>query len=420
MPLPVLTGVVFDMDGTLTIPNLDFAKMYERCGVCISDDLLAEVAAMPEESRRAATSVIEDMEAEGRRTLALAPGAVELAQWLGAHGVPTALVTRNTAATVDALAVDLWAPAGLPPFSRTVSRDSDPGLPAKPHPAALNAIAAGWGRSLPAPGLLMVGDSPANDVAFGRAAGVATALVDSGRRFAEGGADGGADVRVDCLVRLPRELWRRFRIAGALGTDAPLAKHAAPAPASPASQAAARGDAVALAALAAADPGALVAADSASGGFAGNTPLIWAAEGGSVEAVAVVLAACAALNAAAGCTAATGSSGRLFLNHQGFLGATAVSRAARRGHADCLAALLAAGADPDLANVKLQAPLHFAAFKRHPACAAALLAAGASPLALDRKGRTPGQDTADPALAATLAEAEEARIAQVAGFLREI
>ena len=49
LPLPVLTGVVFDMDGTLTIPNLDFAKMYKRCGVCISDDLLAEVAAMPEE-----------------------------------------------------------------------------------------------------------------------------------------------------------------------------------------------------------------------------------------------------------------------------------------------------------------------------------------------------------------------------------
>ena len=30
---PALRGVVFDMDGTLTKPNLDFTEMYRRCGV---------------------------------------------------------------------------------------------------------------------------------------------------------------------------------------------------------------------------------------------------------------------------------------------------------------------------------------------------------------------------------------------------
>ena len=29
---PVLRGVIFDMDGTLTKPNLDFTEMYRRVG----------------------------------------------------------------------------------------------------------------------------------------------------------------------------------------------------------------------------------------------------------------------------------------------------------------------------------------------------------------------------------------------------
>ena len=61
---PVLRGVVFDMDGTLTIPNLDFKKMYSRCGVDLSDDLLAAIARMPAEQAAAANAVIGEMEAE--------------------------------------------------------------------------------------------------------------------------------------------------------------------------------------------------------------------------------------------------------------------------------------------------------------------------------------------------------------------
>ena len=41
----------------------------------------------------------------------------------------------------------------------------------------------------------------------------------------------------------------------------------------------------------------------------------------------------------------------------------------------------------------MQTPLHFAAFKRHEDAARVLLEAGANPRALDRKGRTPDQDT---------------------------
>ena len=70
-----------------------------------------------------------------------------------------------------------------------------------------------------------------------------------------------------------------------------------------------------------------------------------------------------------------------------------MSRAARRGHADCLRLLATAGADLDIGNKKMQYPLHFAAFKENLKCVQILLEHGANTLVLDRKGRTPSQDT---------------------------
>lgn len=192
-----LHGVVFDMDGTLTVPNLDFAEMYRRCGVSMNEDILCAVSKMQPAQSADATAIIEEMEAEGARTLELMPGTVELARWLADRGVPTAIVTRNSASTLEHFLDNLWLPAGLAAFSPAISRDGEvitggntstplPPLPAKPDPAALLAITAKWGIQ-PGPSVLMVGDSPSNDIAFGIAAGVSTALLDTGRRYAEGG-----------------------------------------------------------------------------------------------------------------------------------------------------------------------------------------------------------------------------------------
>ena len=133
---PKLRGVIFDMDGTLTKPNLDFKEMYERCGVPRSQDILEAIARMPPAEAATANAVIDEMEAEGRRTLELFPGAAECCMWLQRHGIKTALVTRNTALTVAHLHQELW-PAGLQPFAPTISRD-DAGVPPKPDPTALH------------------------------------------------------------------------------------------------------------------------------------------------------------------------------------------------------------------------------------------------------------------------------------------
>lgn len=369
------------MDGTLTRPNLDFAEMYRRCNVDRKCDILKEIASMPPAEQTAAQAVVDEMEAEGRRTLQLMPGAAELAGWLQRHGIPMALVTRNTAATVDHLHTALWTPQGLTAFEPAISRD-DATLPAKPDPAALSAIAAAWDVPL-GPEVLMVGDSPSNDVGFGKAAGVSTALLDSGRRVLEGGDSGGADLVVDALSRLPHRLFQAFEIRSEAA--APLGKYPKPSPISAACMAAAAGDCAALSRL---TPQELTAIDPETG----NSPLIWAADAGHADAVEVLLSQGADPN------------------QRGYLGATAVARACRAGHVGVLQQLLAAaGVDPNLANEKMQTPLHFAAFKRKPEAVALMLAHPAcNPFVLDRKGRTPAEDTSDDAIRAAIVAAQEA------------
>ena len=383
--LPVLRGVVFDMDGTLTKPNLDFAEMYQRCGVPMSVDLLVAVAAMNPEAQQSATAVIDEMEEEGRRTLELLPGTVEFAQWLASHGVPTALVTRNSAKSIDHLNQALWQPAGLPPLSPAYSRE-DP-FPAKPSPNAMFAIARSWDVPL-GEGLLMVGDSPSNDISFGKAAGVATALLDTGRAHVEGNggkpAGGGADYIVQSLAELPELLAAHYRISPVSANAPPLTKYPKPTPESAAAVAAVSGDCNVLRALPETEIDAVDAA--------GNSPLLWAADAGQNEAVALLLQRGADPNA------------------RGFLGATALGRACRRGSADTVRALLESEALDclDVPNDKFQFPLHCAAFERDMECVRLMLDAGASTTVLDRKGRTPAEDTKDPVIRNAILE-ERAR-----------
>lgn len=381
---PKLRGVVFDMDGTLTVPNLDFKTMYAKCGVPLTEDLLAAVASMPDEKKTFANGVIEAMEEEGRRTLQLSAGVVEMAKWLDSHDIPCAMVTRNTQATVDSFFSQLWKPAGLKQFSIALSRDSSLNLPAKPDPASLFFIAEQWGVSLPSEELLMVGDSPSNDVGFGKAAGIATALVDSGRRHLEEGeirheGGGGADICVQSLAFLPRYLYSRWNIGGPLGTGTPLLKYDLPSPSTSACIAAVNGDMGFFSSLSTQD---LNQSDGS-----GNTPLIWAADAGHLDIIQKLI------------------SMGVDLDRPGYLGNTACSRASRKGHIEVLRALCAAGANADIANVKMQYPLHFAAFKKHPEAVDVLLDHGANALVLDRKGRTPSEDTSDALIRCVLTAA---------------
>jgi HAD superfamily hydrolase (TIGR01549 family) len=362
---PVLRGVVFDLDGTLTVPNLDFAEMYRRCGVDLKCDILDALTKMPVDEATRCQAIIDEMEEEGRRTMQLMPGVLEVSKWLDSHGLKTSIVTRNTKKTINTFN-NLLNEHSIPSFQNCISRDIE-GIPPKPDPAALHLICKNWELPLDQ-SILMVGDSPSNDIVFGKNAGVATALLDTGRRYLEqssGKSTVGADMTVAHMVALPRLLWETYFIEGNLGTDMPLKKYPCPQAVSSVAQAAVVGDVEIMK-----QQNFLLPDET------GNTALIWASDSGKKEVVDFLL-----------------EEPNIDLNHRGYLGATAVCRAARKGHSDILLALARAGADLDIPNDKMQYPLHFASFKENMECVEILLQYNANTLVLDRKGRTPSQDT---------------------------
>jgi hypothetical protein len=301
------------------------------------------------------------------------PGALELTHWLQAHQIPTALVTRNTKRSALVLQNLLLSHYQ---FDVVISRDDNDHAP-KPDPASMNFIASLWNLELPNDSILMVGDSPANDIVYGKSAGVKTALLDTGRRFLEtanGKIDGdgamGANMIVGHLGDLASDLWSVFDIGGALGSTAQgLHGQAPPTPNHPLTMAAANGDLAAVEKL-------LLLEEHMNDNVntpdeSGNTALVWAAEMGHLHVVDRLLQLLPNLQ----------------LDVRGHLGATAVCRAARRGHVQVLTRLAEAGANLDIPNNKLQSPLHFAAFKQNQDAVKVLLKYGANTRVLDRKGK---------------------------------
>ena len=384
------------MDGTLTVPNLDFAEMYDRCGVDRSGDILRAIVAMPPEQAAKANQIVEEMEEEGRRTLQLMPGAVSMLQWLAYHQIPTALVTRNTYASTQRLLELLQeADPRLPPFEPIISRDFEPTLPPKPDAAALEHIAKVWDIEL-SEDIVMVGDSPANDIVFGKNAGVSTALLWQ-RKPTVFQASERADITICHIAQLPKQLYEQYNLETAAKYPEPMAE---PKPMSDAAKAAYTGDFGAIQSIPVEH---LFLTDKDN-----NTPLIWASEAGHDHVVNCILDKIA--SEIGNNDKSKHATAYSYINLRGYRGATALSRAVRQGHQAVLKALLKhpiAQANVNLPNCKQQYPLHIAAFRQHHSIVEILLEAGADPHVVDHKGRTPREDTKCPKIKEMLESAAE-------------
>ena len=181
-----LRGVLFDMDGTLTLPSqLDFVRMRSAAGLPEGAPIFSSIEALPADRRAAAWAEIEKIELEA--TPQLQPGLATLFAALRTHGLRVGIATRNNPRAVDALVRAAGLPADT--FDPVLTRESD--FPDKPHPAIALAAAAAW--ELPPEACMFVGDSP-DDMLCGRAAGMATCFL--GDREAE------ADVAISSLDEL--------------------------------------------------------------------------------------------------------------------------------------------------------------------------------------------------------------------------
>jgi HAD superfamily hydrolase (TIGR01509 family) len=99
-PLTLPRAILFDMDGTLTRPVLDFDAIRRDIGIG-NGPILESIKKMASEEKTIAERILHGHEDRAAEASELNPGCRELLNWLVSVDVATALVTRNTRRSVD-------------------------------------------------------------------------------------------------------------------------------------------------------------------------------------------------------------------------------------------------------------------------------------------------------------------------------
>ena len=162
-------AVLFDMDGTLTCPMLDFPRIKAEMGIG-ARPILEALAEMSDARRAAAEAILLRHEEEAAVGSTLNAGCTDLLDWLQRCGVRSAVITRNSGSSVSTV----FARHGLA-FDVVVAREDAAPKP-DPRPLLLACDRLGV-----APGdAWMVGDGQ-YDIEAGAAAGVRAVWVSHGR-----------------------------------------------------------------------------------------------------------------------------------------------------------------------------------------------------------------------------------------------
>ncbi len=168
-------AILFDMDGTLTRPMLDFARIKAEMGIG-DRPILEALRTLTGSQLDAAQAVLDRHEQHAAEHSELSEGCVELLGWLADRSVPTALITRNSRRSVETV----LSRHGLS-FDCLISRED---APPKPSPAPLLAamarLACLAGTPLTPDGVWMVGDGQ-YDIEAGHAARTPTVWLSLGR-----------------------------------------------------------------------------------------------------------------------------------------------------------------------------------------------------------------------------------------------
>lgn len=180
-----LDGVAFDLDSTLTRPYLNFAVLRARLAPLQDEledrpdrnvagdpriDILAWAGALPQPQRERAFTLIHAFEQDGVENAAWNDGARETLHAMQHRGLPVAIITRNSRASLAAVCTRLDISVDA-----LIARED---APPKPDPACVRLAGTRLGVR---PGrLLMVGDFR-HDTEAGRAAGAMTVLLTNGQ-----------------------------------------------------------------------------------------------------------------------------------------------------------------------------------------------------------------------------------------------
>ena len=162
-----IKALIFDQDGTLTVPTLDFDKIREDIGG-IDGPILESMLVMPEAERERAEKILHEHELEAARNYELNPGVEEMFEYISKSGLKVALLTRNQRMMVELL----WEKYDFLKFHAVVTRECEG--PAKPNPHHVFRLCDSLGV-LPTEAMV-VGDN-IFDLRAGKGAGTKTTLI---------------------------------------------------------------------------------------------------------------------------------------------------------------------------------------------------------------------------------------------------
>ncbi len=165
----MIKAVIFDLDGTLTKPFLDFAVIRRRLGLSPSGPVLEQILALPEEQRASKFAMLEEFESEAVENSELNEGVREIMGFLASRGISAAVCTRNSRRSAGLI----LQKHGLA-FGWMKTRDDGP---VKPSPAQIIALAGEMGVMVEE--ILVVGDF-AFDTESGLAAGAFAVFLTNG------------------------------------------------------------------------------------------------------------------------------------------------------------------------------------------------------------------------------------------------
>src|SRR5262245_30307931 len=99
-----MKAVIFDLDGTLTEPTLDFDAIRAEIGLPHGQPILEALEGASDEEKARAEVILRRHEREAIARATLADGCVELLGHLAARAIPMAILTRNMREVVDTFA----------------------------------------------------------------------------------------------------------------------------------------------------------------------------------------------------------------------------------------------------------------------------------------------------------------------------
>jgi len=165
-------ALLFDMDGTLTEPALDYPVIKASIGIPLEQPILEALAAMTETNRAAAERILHEYEDRAATESTLNRGCDRLIDWITQRRFKTALITRNSRKSV----ASVLERHGLS-FDLLITRECANGK-FKPDPTPLLMACEQLGVSPDE--AWMIGDS-FHDVNAGVAAGIKTVWISHGQ-----------------------------------------------------------------------------------------------------------------------------------------------------------------------------------------------------------------------------------------------